>query len=195
MKRRMWNHHNRKIGTTLSSSFMAVTPPATSQRIDLTRNEEKDRPTKRTNSTRAQETLSELNRLVRQEYEVIKKQQGTPEEAAKCAIMRYVDSAINNVLGRMSKDEKKSYWNDIADAFVTKEETSWTRSTMIRKLARHVTNMEPNNKAPKQGIETKTERKNEHTASTSRETGTLVTLQKRNHLKEFHQHMMQLKQH
>ena len=61
------------------------------EQIILTRNEEKDRPTKRTNSTRAKETLSELDRLVRQQYEVKKKQQGTPEEAAKCAIMRYVD--------------------------------------------------------------------------------------------------------
>ena len=36
------------------------------------------------------------------------------------------------------------------------------------------------------------EKKADNTASTSRETGTIVTLQKRNQLKEFHQHMMQL---
>ena len=88
---------------------------------------------------------------------MIKKKEGTPEEAAKCAIMRYVDSAVNNVLGRMSTEEKKSYWNNIEDAFVTKQETSWTRSRMLYQLARHVTSMEqtakePNNKAPKQGI-------------------------------------------
>ena len=106
--------------------------------------------------------------------------------------MRYFDSAINNVLGRMSKDEKKTYWNDIADGFVTEKDKSWARTTTIRKLARHVTNMEPANKAPKQGTGHKAEKKAEHTASTSRETGTIVTLQKRNQLKEFHQHMMQL---
>ena len=97
----------------------------------------------------------------------------------------------------MSKEEKKSYWNNIEDAFVTKQETSWTRSRMLYQLARPVTNMEqatkePNNKAAKQGIETETEKNNEDAAP--RETGTLVTLKKCNHLQEFHQHMMQLNQ-
>ena len=78
------------------------------EQIDLTKNEEKDRPTKRTNSARAQETLSELDGLVREQYEIINKQQGTPEDAAKCAIMRYVDSAVDKVLEKMSLEEKRS---------------------------------------------------------------------------------------
>ena len=92
----------------------------------------------------------------------------------------------------MSKDEKKTYWNDIADGFVTEKDTTYSRKTIIRKLARHVTNMEPANKTLKQETEHKVEKKAEHTASTSRETGTIFTLQQRNQLKEFHQHMMQL---
>ena len=57
--------------------------------------------------------------------------------------MRYVDSAVDKVLDKMSQEEKRSYWNNIEDAFMTKQETSWTRSTMLRKLARHVTHMQP----------------------------------------------------
>ena len=80
---------------------------------------------------------------------------------------------------------------------MTKQETSWTRSKMLRKLARHVTNMEqvtkePTNKAPKQEVERETERKNEHPATS--EVGKLVTLKRRNHLQEFHEHMMKLNQ-
>ena len=37
------------------------------EEIDLTKNGEKDRPTKRTNSVRAQQTLSELDGLVREQ--------------------------------------------------------------------------------------------------------------------------------
>ena len=162
------------------------------EEIDLTENEGKERSNKRTNSHRAQETLSELDRLIKQEYEVIKSKHGTPEDIAKCTIMRYFDSAINNVLGRMSKDEKKTYWNNIADAIVTEKDTTYSRKTIIRKLAQHVTTTEPANKTPKQGTQQTTERKAEHTASTSREKGTIVTLQKRNQLKQFHQHMMEL---
>ena len=58
------------------------------EEIDLTRNEGKERPNKRTNTQRAQETLSELDRLIKQEYEVIKNKEGTPEYIAKCTIMR-----------------------------------------------------------------------------------------------------------
>merc|ERR1712240_575712 len=141
------------------------------EEIDLTENEGKERSNKRTNSHRAQETLSELDRLIKQEYEVIKSKHGTPEDIAKCTIMPYLDSAIDNVLGRMSKDEKKTYCNNIAAAIVTEKDTTYSRKTIIRKLAQHVTTTEPANKTPKQGTQQTTERKAEHTASTSREKG------------------------
>merc|ERR1712240_738774 len=162
------------------------------EEIDPTENERKEQSNKRTIRHRAQETLSELDRLIKQEYEVITSKQGTPDHIAKCTIMRYLDSAINNVLGRMSKDEKKTYWNNIVDANVTEKDTTYFRKTIIHKLAQHVTATKPANKKPKQGTQQTTERKAEHTASTSREKGTIDTLQKRNQLKQFHQNMMQL---
>ena len=93
----------------------------------------------------------------------------------------------------MSQEEKRNYWHNIEDAFMTKQETSWTRSTMLRKLARHVTDMqpaakEPTNKAAKQEVEREMERKHDHPASN--EVGKIITLKRRNHLQEFHDHMM-----
>ena len=90
-------------------------------------------------------------------------------------------------------DEKKTYWNSIADTIVTDNETrNYSRRTMIQKLAEHVTIREPANKTAKQGYKHPKEKKAENTASTSKETGTIVTLPKRNQLHEFHQHMIQL---
>ena len=94
------------------------------EEIDLTRNDEKERPQKRKisnreNSDQAQEALIELDRLMKQEYQVIKGREGSPEDIAKNAVLRYVDWAIENILNRMSMDEKKTYWNSIADTIVT----------------------------------------------------------------------------
>merc|ERR1712020_670299 len=169
------------------------------EEIDLAKNDEKERPNKRKisnrtqeNSHRAQEALLELDRLMKQEYQIIKGREGSPEDIAKSAVLRYVDSAIENILNRMSMDEKKTYWNSIADTIVTDNETrNSSRRTMIQKLAEHVTMKEPVNKTAKQGPKHPMEKKAENTASTSKETGTIVTLPKRNQLHEFHQHMIQ----
>ena len=137
------------------------------EEIDLTRSDVKERPHKRKisnraqeNSDRAQEALIELDRLMKQEYQVIKGREGSPEDIAKNAILRYMDWAIENILNRMSIDEKKTYWNSITDTIATDNETrDYARRTMIQKLAEHVTMKE----SP------------ENTASTSKETGTIVT--------------------
>ena len=137
------------------------------EEIDLTRNDVKERPHKRKisnraqeNSDRAQEALIELDRLMKQEYQVIKGREGSPEDIAKNAVLRYMDWAIENILNRMSIDEKKTYWNSITDTIATDNETrDYARRTMIQKLAEHVTMKEPP----------------ENTASTSKETGTIVT--------------------
>ena len=172
----------------------------TIEEIDLTKNDEKERPNKRKfsnraqeNSHRAREALLELDRLMKQEYEIIKGREGSPEDIAKNAILRYVDSAVEKVLSRMSMDEKKTYWNNIADSIVTDNETrNYSRRTMIQKLAEHVTIREPANKTTKQESKQPKGKKAENSASTSKETGTIVTLPKRNQLHEFHQHMIQL---
>ena len=137
------------------------------EEIDLTRNDVKERPHKRKisnraqeNSDRAQEALIELDRLMKKEYQVIKGIEGSPEDIAKNAILRYMDWAIENILNRMSTDEKKTYWNSINDTIAKDNETrNYARRTMIQKLAEHVTMKEPP----------------ENTASTSKETGTIVT--------------------
>ena len=64
---------------------------------------------------------------------------------------------------------------------------------MIRKLERHVTHMqpavkEPSTKAAKQEME----RKHDH--HPTNEGGKIITLKRRNHLQEFHDHMMKLNQ-
>ena len=90
--------------------------------------------------------------MMKQEYQVIKGREGSPEDIAKNAVLRYVDWAIENILNRMSMDEKKTYWNSIADTIVTDNETrNYSRRTMIQKLAEHVTMKEPANKTAKQG--------------------------------------------
>ena len=68
---------------------------------------------------------------------------------------------------------------------------------MLRKLARHVTDMqpvakEPTNKAAKQEMEREMERKHDHPPTN--EGGKIITLKRRNHLQEFHDHMMKLNQ-
>ena len=96
----------------------------------------------------AQQTLSELDGMVREQYEIIKKQQGTPEDAAKVCIRRYIDTAVDTVLRRMTPEEKTKYWHGIEDAFINKLETSWTKTTLIRKLQRQVANIRPMIKEP-----------------------------------------------
>ena len=105
-------------------------------------------------------------------------------------IRRYIDTAVDTVMRRMTPEEKTEYWHGIEDAFINKLETSWTKTTLIRKLQRQVANIrpmikEPSKKASKQEIEEKPD-------SSTREGGKIVTLKRRKHLQEFHDHMRTL---
>ena len=75
-------------------------------------------------SSASEQTLSELDSMVRKQYEELKKQNGTPEDAAKVCIRRYVDTAVDTVLKRMTPDEKTEYWKGIEDAYINLSQTS-----------------------------------------------------------------------
>merc|ERR1712240_819715 len=113
----------------------------------------------------------------------------TPADEIEKEKIEEIDPTENE---RKEQSNKRTNWNNIVDANVTEKDTTYFRKTIIHKLAQHVTTTKPANKKPKQGTQQTTERKAEHTASTSREKGTIDTLQKRNQLKQFHQNMMQL---
>ena len=141
-------------------------------------------------SNASEQTLSELDSMVRKEYEELKKQKGTPEDAAKVCIRRYVDTAVDTVLKRMTKDEKTEYWKGIKDAYINPSQTSWIKMALIRKLQRQVANMmrmnrEPSKKAAKQDTEARPD-------SSTRDEGKIITLKHRNQLEEFHEHMQGL---
>ena len=111
--------------------------------------------------------------MVRKQYEKLKKQNGTPEDAAKVCIRRYVDTAVDTVLKRMTPDEKTEYWKGIEGVYIKPSQTSWIKMALIRKLQRQVANITPmNKKAAKQDTEARPD-------SSTHDEGKIVTLKHR----------------